>query len=93
MGEPFGFDDGFGVADACFKSQDTFDEVHNLDKFPLEGSHDVFMHEESPSLGFDDSVIPNPLDHSHVSPMCSLPSSFPEYYINTPIENHMIFLC
>jgi len=38
------------VIDACFESEDTFDEVHNLDKTPLEGSCDMIMHEESPSL-------------------------------------------
>jgi len=65
--------------------------VHDLGEIPLEGSCDVFIHKESPSLGFDDSVISNPLDHSYVSPMCSLPSPSPEYYIDTPIENPMIF--
>ena len=49
------------------------------------------MHEKSPNLGFDDSVIPNSLDHSHVSPTCSLPSSSTKYYIDSPIENPMIF--
>ena len=48
------------------------------------------MHEESPSLGFDDSVIPNPLDHSHVSPMYLQPSHSPEYYINVPMDTSMI---
>ena len=51
----------------------------------------MFMHEESPNLGFADIVIPNPLYYSHVFPMCSLPSHSPEYYIDTPIENPMIF--
>jgi len=43
--------------------------VHDLVRTPLEGPRDVFMHEKFPGLGFDDSVIPNPLDHSHISPM------------------------
>jgi len=60
--------------DACFKSKDILDEVHDLDKTPLEGSCDVFMHEESPSLGFDNIVLLNPLNHFHVSSICSLPS-------------------
>jgi len=80
----------FGVADARFKYEDILNTVHNLDKTPLEGSRDVFMHEESPSLGFDDSVILNPLDHSYVSPMCSLLSPSPKYYIDMPVENPMI---
>jgi len=49
------------------------------------------MHEESPSLSFDDSVIPNPRDHSHVSPMCSLPSVSPEYSLDAPTDNIKIF--
>jgi len=32
-----------------------------------------------------------PLGHSHVSPICSLPSPSLEYYIDTPIDNPMIF--
>jgi len=64
--------------------------VHDLDKTPLEGSYDVFMHKEFPSLGFDDSVVLSLLHHSHVSPMCSLPSPSPEYYIDKPIDNPMI---
>ena len=42
----------------------------------------MFMHEESPSLGFD--------DHSYVFSMCSLPSSSPEYYLDEPINNFLI---
>ena len=50
----------------------------------------MFMHEESPSLGCDDIVLPNPFDHSHVSPMYLQPSPCPKYYINVPINNPMI---
>ena len=48
------------------------------------------MHEESTSHGCD-YVLPDPLDHSHVSPICSLPSPSPKYFIDMPIENPMIF--
>ena len=61
--------------------------MHDLGEIPLEGSCDVFIHKESPSLGFDDSVISNPLDHSYVSPMCSQPSISPEYSLDVPINN------
>jgi len=53
----------FSVFYACFEPQYNFDEVHDLVKNPLEGSCDVFMHENFPSLGYD-SVLPNPVDHS-----------------------------
>jgi len=67
--------------------------VHDHVETPLGGSSDVFMHKESPSLGFDNNVIPNPLDHSHVFPMCSSPSLSPKYYIDVPIDNPKICYC
>jgi len=48
------------------------------------------MHEESPNLGCN-NVLPDLLDHSHFSPICSLASPSLEYYIDKPIENPMIF--
>jgi len=83
VGEPFGEVVRFNVTNACFKLEDILDEMHDLDETPLEGSRDVFMHEESPSLGFNDSVISNPLDHSHVSlcvPNLRLPLSILSTY-------------
>jgi len=71
--------------------EDTLDKVCDLVQIPLEGLHDKFMHEKSSSLGFDDTILSNPLDHSHASSFCSLPSHSPEYYIDTRIENLMIF--
>jgi len=62
--------DNTGVVDECFESKNTLNEMYDLDKAPSEESCDVFMHEESPSLGFD--VLPYPLDHSHDSPSYSL---------------------
>ena len=45
MGGPFGVVTRF--VDACFESEYTFDEVHDLVEMPLEASRDVFMHEET----------------------------------------------
>jgi len=59
----------FNVVDTCFKSEDTLNEVHDLAETPLEGSCDVFVDEDFPNLGFDDSVLPNTFDHSHASPL------------------------
>jgi len=56
LDDPFGGADRFSVYDVCFKSEDILDKVHDLDKSPLEESRDVFMCEESLSLG-----IYNPL--------------------------------
>jgi len=64
--------------------------VHDLVETPLEGSSDAFMHEDFLSLGCD-NVFPNPLYHSHVLPLCSLPSPSPKYCLDRPIENPMIF--
>jgi len=91
MGEPFGIVTSFSVFYACFGSEDTLYEVYDLNKTPLEGSRDVLMHEVSLSFGFDGSVLPNSLDHLHASPLCLLPSSSLGYYIDTPIDNPMIF--
>jgi len=90
VGEPFRFDAWIDVSNACFESGDAFDEVHDVAHTPLEGSCDVFMHRESPSLDYD-ICTSNPLDHSHASLMCSLPFPSPEYDIDMPIENPMIF--
>ena len=48
------------------------------------------MHEESPSLVCN-NVLPNPLDHSHVSPMCSQPCPSPEHYVDASIDNIVIW--
>jgi len=76
VGEPFRVVARFSVAGACFESEDALDEVHDLIATRLEGSCDVLMQEDLPSLGYD-IVLPNPLDHPHVSPLCSLLLSFP----------------
>ena len=90
VGEPFGVVARPSVVDAYFESEDTFDKVHDLVETPLRRLRDVFIHDESPNLGFDNIVIPNPLDHSHVSPMFLQPSPSPKYYIDVPINNSMI---
>ena len=77
VGEPFRFITKFGVANVCFKSKDILDEVHDLDKTHLEGLRDVFMHEEPPSLGFDDIVLPNALEIIHMLPLCVHQLLFP----------------
>jgi len=63
--------------------------VHNLVETPLEELCDVFVHEESSTLG-SNHFLPNPLDHSHVSPMCSRLSFSPEFNCEMPINNFMI---
>jgi len=88
-GEPFGFDARFDVSYACFKSEDILDEVHDLDKTLLEGSPNEFIRKDLPNLNCN-NVLPNPPDHSHVFPMCSLPSQSPEYYLDEPINNFLI---
>ena len=67
----------FSVIDAHFELEDIFNKVQDLVKALLGASCDVFMHEESYSLSFDDIVLPNPLDHSYVSSICSTPSPSP----------------
>ena len=69
MAKPFGVVAKF--VDACFESRDTFDKVHDLVETPLEGSCDVFVHKDFPSLD-SNIVLPNPLNHSYASPLYSL---------------------
>ena len=69
--------------------EDTFDMEHNLVDTPLEECRDVFMNEGSPSLTCD-SVLPSPLEHSHVSTSYSQPSFSPEYTYDVPIDNFEI---
>jgi len=88
VGEPFG--GVAGCVGACFKSKDTFDEMYDLVETPLKCSRDIFAHKDFPNIGFTNIVLPNPLDHSHVSPMSSLLSPFPEYHIDLPIDNPII---
>jgi len=76
-----------GVVDACFESEDIFDEAHDRAETPLKGSGDVFVRKECPNLSFDDSVIPNLLKHSLVFPICLQPSILPEYSLDTPVDN------
>jgi len=56
--------------------------VHDhLAETPLEGSCNVFIYEESPTLSFDDSALPN---------LCSFPSPSPKYHNDVPIDNPII---
>jgi len=50
----------FDVDVAYCESNDTYNEVPNLVETSLEGSCDVYVHEESSSLGCD-YIFPNPL--------------------------------
>jgi len=65
-GEPFGYVARLSGFNACKELEVTFDEVHNLVDAPLEECADMFVHRGWPSLDYSD-VIPNTLDHSHVS--------------------------
>ena len=71
-GEPFRGVSRFSVIDVCLESVDSLDVVHNLVETPLGGLYIVFGCVDFPSLG--DIVLPNLLDHSHVTYICSRPS-------------------
>jgi len=89
VGEPFGLVASFGMDNACCWLETSFDEVHNLVDIPLEGCHDMFVHEGSSSLG-SNHIIPNSLEHSHVSTFCSQPSLLAEFHFDVPIDNFVI---
>jgi len=83
VGEPFGLVARIGMNNASCALETSFDEVQNLVDIPLEGCLDMFVHEGSPSLAYD-NVIPNSLKHSHVSTFCSQPSLSPELDFDVP---------
>ena len=59
---------------ALWGVEETLEREHNLVYTPLEGCRDLFLHEGSSSLSFE-NVLPNPLEHAHVSTFSSQPSS------------------
>ena len=83
VGEPIRLVARFGMNNACCGLEDTFDMEDNLVDTPLQGCRDVFMHEGSPSLACD-YVLPSPLEHSHVSTLCSQPSFSPSILMMYP---------
>ena len=89
MGELFGLVAKFDVGAICCESKDAFDVMHNLVETPLEVSCDECVHEDS-SIPNSNYVILNSLDHSHISTICSQPSSFPEFNFDVPIDNSTI---
>jgi len=90
VGEHFGFDARFDVSNVCFESEDIFYKVHDLVSTPLEECRDECAHEESPNLGFNNVISPNPFDHLHVFPTCSQPPISLEYSLHAPINNPKI---
>jgi len=62
--------------------------MYDLAKTPLEGCRDMFVHGGSSSLG-SNYAIPNPIEHSHVSLMCSQHSSPPKNCFEASNENPM----
>jgi len=86
VGEPFGLVAKIGMNNALGGLETPFEEVHTLVFTPLKGCRDIFVHEGSSSLACD-NVVPNPLEHFHVSTFCSQPSSSPENTYDVPIDN------
>ena len=77
-GEPFGLVARFDINNAFRGLEDAFDMEHNLVDTPLEGCHDMFVYEGSPSLGCVDA-IPNFLERSDVFTTFIFPQAFFSY--------------
>ena len=60
MVNPFGYAAHFGMNYDLCGLEDTLDREHNLVSTPLEGCQDLFVHEGSSSLSYE-NVLPNPL--------------------------------
>jgi len=66
------------------------DREHNLVDTPLKGCRDLFVHEGSGSLSYE-NLLPNSLKHAHISIVSSPPSSSsPELAFEVPIDNFEI---
>jgi len=89
VGEPSHLGVSFGMNNALCGLEDTFNMEHNLVDTPLEGCRDVFVDGGSPNLD-SNYVRPNPLEHSHVSPLYSQPSFSPKLDFDVPIDNFEI---
>jgi len=83
VGDTFLLDASFGMNNDLCGFEDTLDREHNLVDTPLEGCREVFVHEGSPSVTYD-NVMPNPLKHSPISIFCLQPSSSPELDLDVP---------
>ena len=84
MGEPIGLEASSGMNNDLCGFDDTLDREHNLVDTLLEGCLEVFVHEGSPSLAYE-NIIPGSLEHSHISTFCSQPSlSSPELDLDVP---------
>jgi len=59
--ESLGLGASFGMNNALYGLEDTFDMEHNLVDTPLEGGQDVLMHEGAPSLLLEITFSPIPL--------------------------------
>jgi len=90
VGELFGLVAKFGMNIACCGLETPFDKVHHLRDTFLEGCHDLFVYEGSPSLGCVDAIS-NSLECSHVSPMLSQPLFSHEHSFDMP--NDISKLC
>ena len=85
-GEPLGYAARFNRDNALCGFEDMLDREHNLVDTPLKGCRDLFVHEGSSSLSYE-NVLPNPLEHAHVSIVSSPPSSSsPELAFEVPIS-------
>ena len=79
VGQPFGVIARFNFSCMFLSRKGAFDMVQIRAMTTLEGLCNVFVHEEHASPGFNDSVLPNPLAHFYIFPICSQSSSSFKY--------------
>ena len=90
LAQSFGYAANLGMDSALCGLEETHEWKYNLVYTPLEGCQDLFVHEGSSSLIYE-NVIPNSHEPYHVSTMCSLPSSpSPKLAFDVPIDNSEI---
>ena len=63
-GESFGYAANFGMTDALWGVEETLDREHNPVYTPLEGCQDLFVHEGSSSLIYENVI---PVSYTHLT--------------------------
>jgi len=66
VGDSFVVDARFSVLNACCESENILDEMHDLNKTPLDESRDVLVHEEVSMIGFSPILLIIPMFHLFV---------------------------
>jgi len=90
VGETFIITANVDEDDICYESDDVSIEVHDFDATLAGKSYVDVVITVSTSPDMVDNISPDPLDASHASSLCSLPSPFPKCHNMSLVNYHDI---